>query len=413
MSRINIHKKKHIFSSGIMGMLIVTMLLLLTPLIAGCNIISSLGNNASSDTSVNLDELLLPESDSVTGNGTGYKTHTVSRSDIISTIQYASETDIPYVYDILLPYSEGRLTYKEEFLRASSTNLGDYDYLEKGEEIASFTIHCNQDDVTAAQVELDRAKAFYQENLAIKKEELNSIKKLVSSTSSVNKKVQYEFEYQEKLNAYNEYVAEQDAIIASLTEKYEFLMEGTRDVSICAPENGIVILGPLKEGQIVEYGDKIATFYKIDDVKLKITNSIFAYSNSAPVFNYGDKITIDINYGREHNTFPGTVISAPNALYGSNISHVIVEFDDFDSAVEVLNPASFLNRINIRGVYKIAEDALVIPPEAMEILDDNTGTVTMYNDGAPYSVNVTYSYKDSHYVWITSGLKEGDIIVIN
>lgn len=410
MYRTKIHKK--LFT-------ITFLIFILTLPLSGCK---NTGTAALSATP--LDELLITDINSrlITGNNdTGYKTHTVARGDISASIQYSASAVSPEPETVLIPYTEGKITFVAEYLKANSSSLGKHDTLEAGERIATFRMNINSDELAEIKHELERAQIQYRTTKSELETELNVLKALKDSTTDINSDniLTNELNYRAALNEYNEYIDSAEAHIASLKEKYDLYSKGSFEFDVCAPSSGLVILSDdFKENDLIPPGSQIAYIYSLDNITFRIENSLFAYEGQTPIFNYGDKIYIETISARDTSVYPGTVICAPNVLYDTSIIYVTIKFDNYESAMKTFGSSSIFYSQTITGTYKIAQNVLTVPPDAVEFNYNadgspaNTGTVRLYNNGSVYKTNITYAYKDAENVWITSGLKEGDTVVI-
>lgn len=392
-------------------------------------LVSGCGHRSAADTSgTHKPNLIEDISQALTAdtNKSSYETYTVTRTDITVSKQYKATANFPHTEEIIFPYRYENITFAESYHHYSSGNLGTFDYFEEGEPIAKFQAHIDPLLLKETQLELEKAEALYNSNRSLMENELNRLKTALDNASTPEDKITYSHEYKAALTDYNDYVTSQEAVIAQLKECCDFYSQETVYFELYAPCNGIVIFRKSQKGSPVKYGELIGTVYKLEDItfqvasiaETKFVRGELEIIYNSPNFNYGDKIQMTASRYSEYN-YTGTVISAPNLLYDTSMSYVTVTLDEPEKLLSEVKLYDLFTSLAITGTYTIAKDALVIPPSAIELIlddDDNptmTGKVTMYNNGQIYKTIVTYAYEDNNYVWITSGLNEGDVIVIN
>jgi len=382
------------------------------------------------DTTYSLNELLYTDiSEALKANDTASipETYTVVKGDVNISINYRATTNFTSIENIIQPYEDGRVTFVKRYLSSYSGSLGYYGYMKKGEPIVKLMFHADETDIREALLALEKEEALYNITRTEMEAELARLKQLAKNSTSIEERLLHEFNYNDALNEYTEYVAAAEADIEVLREKYKLYSQGSFEFDVCTPDDGIVIL-PISygkdflKGDLFEYGFNIATLYKIENLTLNVKKTVHNVSEGniittyeAPIFNYGDKITIEDPYDSKENGYSltGTVISSPNVLYDTDIISATIAFDDFDAALKALSPTSFMNGLYIRGTYTMARNVLLIPPSALEVVSENSGKVTIYNNGSLYKTNITYTHIGGDGVWVTSGLKEGDVIVVN
>jgi len=189
--------------------------------------------------------------------------------------------------------------------------------------------------------------------------------------------------------------------LQSIVSDIELLRAQIDKTEIKAPFNGVVGIRYVSEGSLINSSSKIALFQEID--KIKIDFSIPGkYFNS---IKKGDRI----NY-----TIPGS-----NKNYSAVISAIEQKLDQTSRTVTIRSVGQNSNRVIPAGAFASVEITLnenvktfSIPADA--ILADVKGDIVfLYKNGVAMQTFVEILDRDVSNVRITSGLAEGDTVIVS
>lgn len=346
---------------------------------------------------------------SAVSNDDGYETYTAAITDIYKKIKTPSHFEFITTTEVYQPYEYGKVFYARDELRSTSSS-GDktWAYVEEGATVLMYNVEIDPNVAKEVKVRLERAEALYAKGKSEREASISELEAALKKANSTSEKELLATELKNLRIEYDRYTTSQEETLSKLREENAFYENGRFVHNVIAPFSGIVEFPKRDTSQAIKYGDVLATFYKLDEAYV-ITES--------KDLNYGDTVTMSANVntglrGTMEFNLTGKVISAPNLLDGTDTARIVVAFETFKANF----PTTFVNRVfdtfYIESQIEIAKNALSIPPDAIEITSENTGIVTLYNNGDVYNINVTYAYMGAENVWITSGLKEGDVVVL-
>ena len=372
--------------------------------IMSCVVGCGSSDKAAEDAAADIDELLmlsiLDGESSGTSMITEYDTQAVeegSLSDLFyATGQFSFKDPIP----VNQPYEHGDIV----FVKYNVSFIGNDTYVEEGTSLATLRFSVDPVAKEEARIALGKAQTTYNKGLADRDRELEQLNANINSAETFYERQLLVEEYSKALMEYDEYVINQETIIAGLQEEYDVFLNETVEYEIFAPVSGRVARDDtFRAGDLIDNDAALFYIYPLD--KLYITAR-------TKDFNYGETVTVIYTPGTEQFTFEGVVISSDNILYNTDASSCQIEVDMADLPdLSALTIRQLTSRMNVSVNRAITDRGILVPVLAFDSIRDNLGVLTTYSDNTTYKSNVKVAYKAKNYAWVIGGLDEGDLIV--
>lgn len=300
---------------------------------------------------------------------------------------------------------------------------------ENAEEKYNLTIQTLENNIKSLQDEIaacqERIRSLENNNgssaeLSVERSNLSSLETRLQTAQSEkeSKEIQAKQEYEQaqlnydyaadvKENAEMELetaVTEAQTRLTDINHALEQFEANVGDGLIKASCNGTVVSVNCKAGDILENDKKIIAYADAN----QITMTIGVSQNKILSFHVGDKVNLKLDV-YEDEVIPGEIINLePNASNdtGENEYQVTVRMTDNEKTVytDMTGKVVFTE--------KEVEDVLFVPVESI-IRKDTTSYVEAYDEnGNVKEIEVKTGFSDGENVEITSGLEEGQKILV-
>ncbi|MFW5789783.1 MAG: efflux RND transporter periplasmic adaptor subunit [Bacillota bacterium] len=173
------------------------------------------------------------------------------------------------------------------------------------------------------------------------------------------------------------------------------------DVEITAPADGFVAQVEMSAGEMAAPGNPLFYIVNLDEVKATANVS----SQYVGLLETGDSAGVSVN-GLPDEEFTGRI---------SSVAPMSGEEGGFPVEVSVANPDYNIKagmRGSIEFVIDEVSDAVVIPGDGIFDVEEDQAAVFVIEDGTARRQTVKTGMEDDNLVEITSGLAEGDQVVL-
>jgi HlyD family secretion protein len=193
--------------------------------------------------------------------------------------------------------------------------------------------------------------------------------------------------------------------IAAAEAKVRALENTINMARIIAPFDGTVTEISARPGEMIQSGTQAVQLDDLDNLVVNVDVSEIDISKveiGLPVM-----ITFDALPYKEYSGFVSGVSSAGMDVDGTVEFRVTVTIEDADASVK----PGFTAVVSI--ITSQAEDALLVPNQALRNINGNNSLVVMGEDGAPMPVKVEVGASSEAFTEIISGdLAEGDQLIV-
>lgn len=289
-------------------------------------------------------------------------------------------------------------------------SLAEYgDYVEAGQELLKIEVVKDEARLRELELLLERTRSAYEIGLRDRQREINNMNidrdKLTDAYAI--QKANLNIESKEVELARYIYSTERD--IAKQEQEIQELNDQSAVTAITAP-----IAGKVTNQKYYSEGDPV----RPGDILYRITDtSVFYVSAETSSFHYGTEVTVTAGVRGKQYELPGKVVVCTADVKGASRTRVIMRVDVPEEVQAMLTRNSEVNfaavRLSVSGETQRIDNVLLMPSNAKV----NTGQETYVNlldqnNGMHYRpVRVAYSNRD--FAWILTGLKEGDIVILN
>jgi HlyD family secretion protein len=269
------------------------------------------------------------------------------------------------------------------------------DSLEQKKERLEESVEQAEESVEMAKKSLSAAKRSLAQGLLTAKETLE-LRQLAYNTAQET--------YDIAIAYLEEDAAEQEETYAETAEKwaeYSSYVDGT---SICSDYNGVITAINLEEGDSINTGTVLVSLYDMDEVSMTVTVD-------------EDDMT-DISLGSEAAI---NLTAYPDTVFRATVSEISdAETDSsgnvtYDVTVTLTGDVSGLFQGMTGDITFISEetaDVLYVSRRALITDGDDTYVKVRDEKGKVKKIRVTTGFTDGTYTEITSGLSEGDTVLI-
>jgi len=271
-------------------------------------------------------------------------------------------------------------------------------------------------DTTASSDELDSKVTSLQSEVKTAQFTLEKAQK--SSTGSINEAEQ---KLQSNLNdgssagsAYQLTVNQLAEAVSTQQETYDSLKRELDDVNsaingdgiLTSPCDGIVVSVSYTDGSDVKAGEAIVTIAKTSAVSISVSLS----EEDVTDLSIGQDAEISLT-SYEGQTFPATVESiaaSPSRSGSASVTYAVT--------AKMTDPNTKKVFVGMSGevefIKKQKKDVLYVSDQAITFEDGISSVLVKNADGSTKKTTVTTGFSNGQYVEILSGLKEGDIVLV-
>ncbi len=365
-----------------------------------------------------------------------YITEAVTRGDVAETANIAGTFTALEVYNLMFERRGGYITEvnilemkKDQVQKVSKGEvLVAFDTYELKKQVsdAEFALELQQIEYSAAQRQLGLVTENYERVSAVAAEDLKSARRDIEAKRALHEAgaisdtelANAESSYISKVSDIESRVAQAKTTVAAQKDttakvdinlrlaqtKLDNLREDLDKAVIRSPIDGIITYAvPLIIGDFMDARKPIVTVSNDSQLCLKLTDSsIYALSD----FAYGAEVTVRIRQNECRGKVIQTPSEKPENAYFYTAPYVLVEVYDLPASTTIGTLA------HASVVREKRENVIVVPRNAVS----QYGTyayVKVFEDGVSKERPVEVGLK-SMTVWeIKSGLKEGELIIVN
>lgn len=310
------------------------------------------------------------------------KTHTLKSGSLAYEFLGNGTLYYPSKEWVVNPAKEGVFYFKELYVEK-------YEQVEKGQELAKI-------EVISDDIEIQRIERKIQRQ----QERLNRLLE--------EKKVTYS---EDLLRSLNRLIETRQKTIEDLSEELKELTEYTGEIILTAPHAGIITdVTTIDTDEMISYNDKIV---EIADQ----TQCYISVADENGQLSYGNETSISLMMGKSvEKEITGTVVSVSNSVLSADMqsTQALILLSQEDVA-QIAKQGSTVNsdgdwsrnRFEVRTQTRIINDVVLVPQNAVTVVDDETFVKVKNSDGtATYVSFIAGGLEQNHY-WVADGLSEG------
>ena len=319
-----------------------------------------------------------------------YRTTTVTRGDF----------EITYQIDSKMTYRHARFMYWEH----SDDHYGELlvaneDIVKKGQVLATFDVNVSEADllerelaVMEAQASLSSAQSSYESRISAKQASLAGLEGAAYDIAAK--------ELEQLRAQYSEAVASGWYRINVAQAAYDRLKKRQNENSLVAPFDGIVmyVSRRYRSGDNVSTGEPVVVVAEISTRAISFTNTNI-YGN-VPYMSH-----VNVTDQRTKKEFTGTVVSCA-AVTGAAEDEVWIEID------QELSLEDLIGAVRINGTILKKSGVLLIDAKALKKEGNRYYVLVLQGSSAVSKTYVKVGGQNASSVWITEGLEEGQVLVI-
>ena len=339
------------------------------------------------------DTLIAP--DRIVQDGGNYKTHNVSAGVYEKKGQYGAGLYFPTRYEVR--YEGAKARFVEYAVKHGSE-------VRAGDLIATFSIDRDEVAVTEKRLALTRAAESREEGLKARQEEIALRKKeLLEETDPLLREVGA-LRVRGLEIALEKFDFESAANVEGLRDSLDELLASYENQRVYAPADGVVdSVTYLRDGEFVYDGTLLAVIYDPYDI-------LFTVNDESGSLRYNMPVTISVGPNKDRLEAPGRVVAAYNVLPGKSAGKTCfiraTEYNQ-DEVKSLTRPLVAYTTVRLENVF-------VVPKNALTLFGGKYYAYKLSPDGMVSKRNVTYAALNASVgVWVTDGLSEGDVLILD
>ena len=283
------------------------------------------------------------------------------------------------------------------------------EYVDAGQELVKIEIIKDEAKLRELELKLERTKSSYEVGLRDKQREISNMNtdrdKLADSYAI--QKANLNIEAKEVELARYIYSTERD--IAKQEEAIRKLNDESEVTYVTAP-----VSGKLTSQKYYSAGDPV----KPGDVMYRITDtSVFYVAAESSNFHFGTDVTVTASIRGKEYSLPGKVVICTADIKGSVRTRVIMRVEAPEEIQAMLTRNSEINfaavRLTVSGETNRVDNVLLMPMSAKTNTGQETYTNLLDENNQVHHRPVKVAFTNREYAWVLSGLKEGDIVILN
>ena len=366
-------------------------------LTAGCgfSLFSDSGTDATLDINkedyLNLDAL----TEGTSSSTQGYEVYEVNYGTYENTVTNKKlSIYVPITYTVSAEFDSGEMKFVE-FL------VSYYQWVEAGDPIATITMETDSITIREAELSLERLKSSYDEAVA---EHEESLKDREGPFYLYEKQMQIlENEWAIEDLKWEQTEASYKERIASSEKNIKELKANANKTTVTSKYSGYVMdFEDLEAGDELKNGQAMLTLVPSDRV--------YAYADDSDMqFSFGAKFTAVMTVNRTQMLeYDAEVVSAPaRSLYGDladNRAFFIVD--------NSLKNSEWRNSYYVDGVISQIDNVLIIPIDAVEVVNDIPYVTILKDDGSLLTSPFVEGGHNRNWYWVFSGIEAGTKVII-
>ena len=322
-----------------------------------------------------------------------YKTQTVQRGDFSFLNSWSAELYFP----------------KKEALSAESDNsrlrqllVKQGDEVKAGQLLAVVSADGSQADLEDKRFQIENAKEDMNKEKQNRLSQIHNEEAALAGLSGTDAQIK-QLQIQSLQEAYHQYVYETEHNIALQEEELREAEKTMSQTEITAPFDGRVeSVASFEVGDKIGKGDVLMTLYDESMFYLQV-------EDKEHKLYYNMDVTVEAGRRDETNTYTGKVVSAANSVsykINDNIAYIAL-----DGSVKAKDLQGMT--LAVAAVTSDLQDVLLVDKKAVYSEDKKTYVYVLEGDSLRKRYVTIGERGNADVVWVTDGLEEGQIVVLD
>ena len=302
--------------------------------------------------------------------------------------------------------------YKGDPVRYMEALVSQYEDVEAGDPI--YRVYAEKDEVAITEKELNiqRLQEALQRDLAVLDEEISDLTEKKWSSPDADELRKAEINIEKKQLERERLVYDEERKISMLTKELDEMNEKAAVEYIYSPYSGkVTSMESFVPNAVIENGAEL----------MVIRGESVMLASTVGSFLCGSEISIDAtpaNFG----TLRGRAIISDSAIPDSGLNGTIFEREvDEELGKRILSEingqnsrtvAAQLQQVRLEGAMIDLKNVLIIPANGWEMDNGVESVEILGEDQMIHKRRVRIGASNKDYVWIMSGLSEGDIVLL-
>lgn len=272
--------------------------------------------------------------------------------------------------------------------------------VKQGDELMRFETEEDRLQLETLRIQLDRKKDAFEEEKAKMLEELHAAKEKAKELKKEDLTIaQLKIEKQQA--RYEQFLYEHDKEVRRIEQQIAELKEEGKANVLTAPYDGVIEdVAGLYEGDQVYNGQWLVKMYSTDRLLLKA-------DRAADKLRYNMDVMVETGKGDTLKTYQGKVIAAPNILPLSLSQDMILI--ELDGEIE---EAQLKAGFRFQGISEDVQEILMVERSAIQ-QEDGKEYVYVLDGDMIQKRYVETALSASDAVWILDGLEEGQTLIVD
>lgn len=267
----------------------------------------------------------------------------------------------------------------------------------KGDVLATMAGTGNQSDVRQISLELEFARASFEENCKIMEDGIE-MTKAMPTTDEYSERIK-ELNIEKQQAAYSLYVINTKANLDSMQTRLSEAKANLEEIYIYAPYDGRVqSLANLKEGDELDPNTNLMSINSLD--------SLLMYTNSGiGTFIYNMSVNITYRRGDQDYSITGRVVSSPDLLPPYMSSGIYIKLDSTPEVMPTTNAKASIE-------YVLIKNTLTVPRTGV-MAESGDYYVMLLEGNTTRKRYIVRGPKVGDEIVVLEGVQAGDLVITN
>ena len=333
-------------------------------------------------------ELIAPEK--IVADEVKYKTCTAAKGEFVKSITMGASEYYPLIFTV--NYKGDTAVYEETLVK-------------RGQEVKAgdplLRVRVLYDAVQMSELELacQRAEEAYEQGVKDRREAIDALERALSAESDEYQRRVCALQLKKQKLALEQYIYQQEYALEDRHRQIDELNERHEANIVYAPSDGVVTdLTYFKEGDRLYSGAVICQISSQDEMLLAVRDGRLRY---------GMTVNIETGPNKDRTYLTGHVVAAADCLDGVVSDYALVEIDSpYDAGMKWR-----ATKISADATY--LENVLIVSRRAVTLNSGNYVVTKLTEDGVTQKRFVNQALLTTADVWVTQGLQEGDVVIID
>lgn len=322
-----------------------------------------------------------------------YRTETVTRGQIIRTVNAQASEYYPLIYPIRFDGADAKFL---EYTVARG------DEVKAGDVLARFVITGSEVELTRMELNLKRLREDTELGIAQREEAIRKARAELAAVTDKYQKERGQLALRRMETELEQYRYRQEYSMAQQQETLDKEKARLANNVLISPVNGIVDkLTYKKVDDAVSASEVLITISSTEVMLLRLDNS------SANKLRYNMPVTVSTGSNKQRFELTGRVVAADDIIDESErTGHAFVLLDPYDEEKVKLRNSL------VTGTIMLLEDVLVAPRSVIT-LESGKFYVNKLNDGMVQKRYVQAAIIQPSGVWFLADAEEGDTLIVD